>query len=137
MWSKRNLRGSQATEVGGALDVDISKQMSAEVSSVRIKGLFSSFKQPPTRMSHPATVTLTTPRQVPRLRAGQPTKDPVSQSVSQSTHSARLIKRLSRLLLWPSAAKLAGFSLPASESYRDNFRAAPLISRDNISAATS
>lgn len=62
-----------------------------------------------------------------------------NQGSSQSLHtqSARLIKSISRLLLWPAAAKLASFSFPASESYRDNFRPGPLISHDNISAATS
>lgn len=57
MWSKRNqlddLRASQTTEVGGALDVDIPKQMCTDLSDVIIKALFSRYNPPANYASEP------------------------------------------------------------------------------------
>lgn len=56
MWSKRiqleDLRGSQTTGVGGALDVDISKQMSTDLFYVTVKDLLSRFYPPKKPLSH-------------------------------------------------------------------------------------
>lgn len=96
--------------------------------------------------SHPVTAIRPTPAGRPLMgrdsrgtraesRLAKP--DPASHSTHTHTQSAGLIKSISRLPLWPTAAKLASCSFPASESYGDNFRPGPLISHDNVSAATS
>lgn len=143
----KDLRARQPTEEGGALDADISKQTSTDVVYVIIKDLLGRFNPPDKHASGPPSHSdMNKPAARPPVsqRAVCNTGTQAESRLasrgsgrSRHTQSARLVKSVSRLLLWPAAAKLASISFPASESYGDNFRHGPLISRDNISAATS